>query len=107
MHLRHAVFLALAPIALLACGTTIQDACRDDAAVSCEKMWTCDAPVKFGNNQDSCVETVQGLCALAECDEGKTFNSAKADECAEARKAQTCAEYNSEGDPAVCNQFCE
>jgi hypothetical protein len=108
--IRFTALIAALFAALAACGpaaVTPEQACRDDAPVSCEKMWTCDAAVKIGDDQASCVTQTQSLCALAAggCQSGKTYSSAKAAECTQAKKAQTCDQYKA-GEPPACGQIC-
>jgi hypothetical protein len=101
---------ALCFVVAAACGSaavTPEQACRDDAPITCEKMWTCDAAVKIGNDQASCVTQTQSLCALAAggCSDGKTYSAAKAAECTSAKKAQSCDQYKA-GEPPACSQIC-
>jgi hypothetical protein len=73
-------------------------------------MWTCDSPLKIGDDQSSCAESFRALCVLATeggCEDGKSFNGAKADECTEAIKAQSCQAYNNSEELAACSQTCQ
>ena len=92
---------------VVGCGVSPEQACKDDAPVTCEKMWTCNAAFKIGTDQASCTTQTQALCTLSAggCQNGKTYHADKALTCTDAKKAQTCEQYNA-APPPSCAEIC-
>ncbi len=59
-------------------------------------MWSCNSPVKIGNDEASCITSYDSLCQLAAagCPTGKTQDLSKVPACISDTANATCAEYN-------------
>ncbi|MFZ5469633.1 MAG: hypothetical protein ACOZIN_09365 [Myxococcota bacterium] len=91
---------ALAVAALgAACGTSPVQACKDQGVAECKKMWSCDAAVKLGSDEASCITTYAGLCEgfakEGKCEGGKTMDLGRVVACTADIEKASCDEYKS------------
>lgn len=112
------ILCGLPLLALTACSNADpEEDCRSNAKAACERMYTCDAPMKFGDDQADCENDYATLCIAAvsqreatndgePCEAGKKYDAKAAEDCADAVKNQSCEDFNAGNTPAVCNQVC-
>lgn len=108
----------LSLFALTACnGADPEEDCRTNAKASCERMYTCDASLKIGDDQADCENDMATLCiaALAQaeaandgepCPSGQTYDAKAAEDCSDGIENQSCEDYNAGNSPAACDKVC-
>ncbi len=109
---------ALSMFALTACnGADPEEDCRTNAKASCERMYTCDAALKFGDDQADCENDLATLCIAAvaqaeatndgePCEAGQKYDASAAEECSDGIADQSCEDYNAGNSPAACDRVC-
>jgi hypothetical protein len=94
-------------------------ACKGITTEICSKFYGCftdeeltAAAAIVGNNEADCRTKFEGdSCSteMLKCDSGKTYDSAKANECVTQYKSLSCAEFKNPATqtPAACDQVCQ
>jgi hypothetical protein len=83
--------IAAAALTLTACGPSPEQACRENAKADCNRMWTCNSPVKVGDDEASCAQSLGAFCSLAAG--ANCGDPGKAMDCAKETQALSCEAY--------------
>ncbi len=89
--------VAMVSVLFNACGTSPLQACKDQSAVECKKMWSCPgSPLKLGSDEATCVSFFNALCTQVEngqCPKGGAYPIDKVVACTADIEKQTCEQY--------------
>ena len=67
-----AVAAVVSFVGLVGCGSSPEEDCAANAKATCERMYTCDSALKFGDDQADCEKDMEALCRAAiETNDGK------------------------------------
>ena len=126
--MRKFLLLSSAALSMFAVGcVSAEEVCESGVELACERAHECTAQATkdnatwqaaFGTSVADCKTklTTASKCSekkeldqlCTDADAGKKFNLSKASECADARKAQSCADYaDTAKTPAACKVRCE
>ncbi len=126
--MRKFLLLSSAALSMFAVGcVSAEEVCESGVELACERAHECTAQstkdnatwqATFGTSVADCktkLTTASKCSEKKETDElctgtsaGKKYNLSKASQCSDAKKAQSCADYNDTSKtPTVCGQICE
>ena len=88
------------------CGKSSSQLCNDAIVSGCMKTVTCFPGV---TTQDACVSQAksQTNCDAAPCPSGETYDSGKAQQCADDYGNISCADLQAGNIPVSCTQVCK
>jgi hypothetical protein len=110
--------MALLVIAVVACGTSKEEAENQLAKIYCDKIFSCEETAAYrpfvGGSEDGCLDLMKSTTEEGEeGEEGcKNYDSAKADECVSCYEGLSCSEFadmmSDATDPCpVCDEVCD
>lgn len=115
--MKRSLFAVAVALSLVGCGTSPTQACKDIAATTCNKMFSCYTGAEvdaiktiFGATESECTTklTASSNCEKAEpCDAGKTYDANAATTCINEYKALTCDKLKAGNTPTSCNSVCK